>query len=509
MIIEERAGVLKFYGSPSAELFTLEIEESFAGILNQNFRYGPEDNLKSFVTASVDGRPWHDTMWSRDAGVFLRELVSWGYLKHACLLAGNLMRLVERNEEGYYTFPMYFSYGKPGHGSELDGTGAVIIGLISLWRRLDNSSEAKKEIERFLLSGSSPLRYIVNVLEEKPLVPGSGEFGGGMGVEGQFYNAVQNSLVWYVLSEAAAITSELGDDIFAGQLSETKDRLQSNIERYFIGKDGAWIWCIEPETLQPNATVLDYETNRGFAGINGICAMYADTQGFNPIGDGWKFLDVCRNTFDKLLSDPTSLEQYEKYGLYIEFQALFDGLHSSPAYGQGYAAQAALLCNRVAQASRLIGCLAEATVNIPAEYKLDRASRYHFYERMVSPDYFAGRSDRGFDQGCGALNLVSVSEPLKIARLIAGVDDSNQNALMLFPRLPAGWSGYKARNWPVLHGGKLAGMDLLLQSSDGGHLMTAQFTNMISRIEIHPNWFGEENSPIVFENVASFTATLP
>ena len=55
-----------------------------------------------------------------------------------------------------------------------------------------------------------------------------------------------------------------------------------------------------------------------------------------------------------------------------------------------------------------------------------------------------------FDQGCGALNLVNVAEPLKIARLILGIDDSDPADLRWIPRPPHGWQGLEASSWPIL-----------------------------------------------------------
>lgn len=65
----------------------------------------------------------------------------------------------------------------------------------------------------------------------------------------------------------------------------------------------------------------------------------------------------------------------------------------------------------------------------------------------VAGNVFGGES---FDQGCGALNLVNVAEPLKIGRLILGVDDSSPNEVRLIPRLPSSWSSCIAENWPIL-----------------------------------------------------------
>ena len=53
-------------------------------------------------------------------------------------------------------------------------------------------------------------------------------------------------------------------------------------------------------------------------------------------------------------------------------------------------------------------------------------------------------------EGCGALNLVNVSEPLKVARLLLGVDDLSPKYVRIIPRLPPGWKGVEATNWPIL-----------------------------------------------------------
>jgi hypothetical protein len=54
--------------------------------------------------------------------------------------------------------------------------------------------------------------------------------------------------------------------------------------------------------------------------------------------------------------------------------------------------------------------------------------------------------------GCGALNLVNVTEPLKISRLMLGVDDSSTAVVDMLPRLPGSWTSMEARDWPILTG---------------------------------------------------------
>ena len=75
---------LRFYGAPDADLFTRELDASFQGVLKENFYATARDGFPAgFISASAPGMPWGGTMWTRDAGTFLRELVMRGYYQHA------------------------------------------------------------------------------------------------------------------------------------------------------------------------------------------------------------------------------------------------------------------------------------------------------------------------------------------------------------------------------------------------------------------------------------------
>lgn len=62
---------ITFAGRREAEFFCLEAKESPAGALSQNCATDEPRGGPGFVFASVEDRPWHDTMWTRDTGVFL------------------------------------------------------------------------------------------------------------------------------------------------------------------------------------------------------------------------------------------------------------------------------------------------------------------------------------------------------------------------------------------------------------------------------------------------------
>ena len=106
-----------------------------------------------------------------------------------------------------------------------------------------------------------------------------------------------------------------------------------------------------------------------------------------------------------------------------------------------------LLFDDLSMADKALSWLATATFRPVPEYNLHRDSPYYFYERTYSPDA-VGKIP--LDEGCGALNLVNVSEPLKVSRLMLGVDDSSPHSTLILPRIPNSWTGVEAHNWPIL-----------------------------------------------------------
>ena len=456
---------LRFFGSPAADLFTREIEESFHGVLENNFVAKPGNGFPAgFVSTSPAGQIWGGTMWTRDGSTFMRELVMRGYYEHAALLAECLMSLVEKNHEGFYTFPMFFKGSKPGtvdwppsmnvtndlvvprSGTELDGTTSIIIGMLLLWERLPDGHPARNHIREFLSQSASPVNYLKSQLKTQPLVPGSGEFGCGMGCEGEWDNVVQNNLVMLALRAVGNMSEELGSKGLAEDYRNLASKVRDNLEKYLVDKDGGWIWCIDPKTMKPDPAVNDSKENKGFGGINGVASMYADVLGFEPLTSSWKGIQHSEETFQRLYRTPLRLQQFERYGIYTQFDVLAGGLLTSPAYGQGYAIQTMLLYEKLEMADKALSWLANATYNPVPEYKLHRASPYYFYERTYSPDA-VGKMD--LEEGCGALNLVNVSEPLKVSRLLLGVDDSTLECIRIIPRMPPSWKGVEARNWPI------------------------------------------------------------
>lgn len=461
-----RVASLSFSGASSAVLFTKEIEASFQGVLQKDFVPVPANGEPAgFVNASPAGQPWNGTMWTRDAGTYLRELTMWGDYEHAALLAHCLIQLVDRNKDGFYSYPRFFRGDKKASGTELDGSSAIVIGMVLLWERLPADNPTRREIHSFLLSDTSPVAYFRYLLSKQPLLSGTGEFGCGMQVSGDCDNLVQNNLVRLALNAASRMEKTLGLTEQSAQDALLATKLRDSMEKYLVAPDGSWLWAVDPKTLKAEPRVVMAKVNLGFGGMNGVVPMSSDVLGMQPAVTEPDVIQHSEKTFKKIYEEPERKQQFDRYGIWTQFDAIGGGVLTSPSYGQGYALQTMLLTDRLQMADKAMHWLAEATYQPIPEYQLPRSSPYFFYERYYSP-LAVGKITLAV--GCGALNLVNVAEPLKVARLILGVDDSDPGTTVLLPRLPISWTSVEARDWPILTDHGVVRADISFTKSGAG-----------------------------------------
>ncbi|HPO15002.1 MAG TPA: hypothetical protein PLI09_16285 [Candidatus Hydrogenedentes bacterium] len=465
---EDLPGTVQFLGSDTARVYGKEIKKSFKGVLKKNYVKKDKDGFPAgFLHASPPPQVWSGTFWTRDGGTFLRELTLWGLTAHACQTCACLIKLVEKNDAGYFTFPEYFAPGKPGLGNELDGTASIIIGMVLLWERLPIDAPFREQIHAFLHQDASPVRYVLKQLETAPLIAGTGEFGGGCGIPGEHCNTVQNYLILLALEAMARMESRAGFQDDADACKQCATRLMENIERYLVQKNGAWWWCVDPKTFQSDPGIVNHVINKGFGGLNGPGSMYSDALGLEPLAEKHYGVEHSVKTFETLFAVPQRKEQFDKYGIWIQFDEFRAGLSSGPSYGDGYALQAMLLFDKMSMADKALAWMASSTRHPVPEYRIPRKSPFHFYERSYSPEA-VGKLD--LDVGCGALNLVNVTEQLKVARLIVGVDDLDPACVKLLPRIPPSWSGLHASHWPILTPSGLLRADIRVKRTEEGKI---------------------------------------
>jgi len=461
--LSEEGSIINFFGNRDAELFSRELSESMKGVLKYNFVSADSVFPIGFVHASPIPQGWSNTFWTRDGGTFLRELAHWNYIEHASLVAECLIKMVAKNTDGFFSFPEYFDKNFPKSGDELDGTSSIIIGMVVLYNRLPSDDPLRRKLYDFLHQPSSPVAYIQYQLKGKPLLMGEGEFGGGMSIPGFYCNVVQNNLSALALLAVSEMERKEGEELRADTLRIDAGRIFDNMQKYLVDTDGSWIWCVNPVTMKVDTNITQAIVNRGFGGYNGVLSMYADVCGFEPVRNESIFKPSLA-TFMKLYNTPLRKYQFDKYGIWTQFDVFIGGLLTSPSYGQGYATQVMLLSDSIEMASKAIEFLVRQTYQPTEGYVVHRKSPYYFYERMYSPD---APGKVRLEEGCGALNLVNVTEQLKVARLMIGIDDSDPDTLKIIPRLPISWKGYIASGWPVFTSSGVSYIDINFEKIGG------------------------------------------
>ncbi len=451
-LASDSQATISFTGDSLAGLFTRELSESYNGILAYSYISKPNGPLPvGFVHASPPGQGWSGTWWTRDGGTFMREQLLGGSYEHASASADALMNLVDKNGDGFYAFPEYFRNQTKASGSETDGTATIIMSLAALWHRIPDSPFRQK-IYDFLHQTASPVRGLCDQIEKHKLITGTGEFGQGCcGPYKPVCNVVQNNQSWMAIEAAASMEYIHGDTATARSYREYAHRLRDTIVTYFSNPaDRSWYWTLDPVSLAP-VNLNNIVGSENFAGINGCLSHFSDAMGLEPDQFHWKGIDIGLNTFKKLLKYPIRAKGWNSYGLFI-----LGALNQcSPAYDLGYALQTMLIFDMDTLADKAARSLAYYTYNRGQRY-----SPYHFFESWSIPPL-----PNDGTRGCGALNLVNVSESMKCARLMVGIDDRQADTTMILPRCPISWTGYTAQNWPVLTPSGIVRIDIQLNQS--------------------------------------------
>jgi len=105
-------------------------------------------------------------------------------------------------------------------------------------------------------------------------------------------------------------------------------------------------------------------------------------------------------------------------------------------YGQAYLAQSALLLDHMQDATRAV----------------ERAAAFCYhpnYPYIVPEGVIVHPRGHCWFRNGDLGNLMQQAEILKMIRILPGIDDRSPKGLALIPRLPNGWSGIEASDWPV------------------------------------------------------------
>jgi hypothetical protein len=150
--------------------------------------------------------------------------------------------------------------------------------------------------------------------------------------------------------------------------------------------------------------------------------LLADYKGFAPEDDDPNWRPVNQAAYQRLINT------YKPFGFYGQ----------AFGYGQGLVTQAALLLDRMRDATKMLDWAAKQIYNphfdsfiAPEACDIDPTG--HYWYRM---------GDLG--------NGVQEAEIVKMLRLVIGIDDTQPDRLRFYPRMPGDWNEITVKKYPVL-----------------------------------------------------------
>ncbi|HXS13620.1 MAG TPA: hypothetical protein VN734_13010 [Acidobacteriaceae bacterium] len=216
----------------------------------------------------------------------------------------------------------------------------------------------------------------------------------------------------------AEMADSIGDGERAARWRNRAERMKQAIGSQYIVSDAKYgrVWTLESAGWPHKSTVL------------GPLIFPADSNGFAPQDDSPDWRAVNEATYQRLV------DSYQPFGFYGQ----------AMGYGQGFVTQAALLLDRMRDATEMLQWMAKqihdprfGSFIVPEGCEIDSTGRFWY---------------RIGDLGNG----VQEAEIIKALRIVIGVDDVHPNRLQFFPRMPFGWNEIAVNTYPIVfeHAGK-------------------------------------------------------
>jgi hypothetical protein len=364
---------------------------------------------------------YYSQAWSRDLGRSLQELTELGFVNRASHTADFAFRSAQTWAENpnltYNGSPL------PPHWSrvidhpdfaqpfENDGHGLISLFIYKLWQRLpDRDSWLRAHWTGVKAAGDwIPWQFDHSSITgaKDGVLYTTGESAGGKG-----YSIYAD----YVCMDALLGLAQMADSIGETQSAELwRDRAAkmraAMLARYAITdpKYGR-VWTLVDSGWPNRSTVL------------GPLIFLADYSGFAPQDDDPAWRPINEAAYQRLI------DTYRPFGFY----------GWAMGYGQGFVTQAALLLDRMKDATAMLNWTARVVYDseihsfvVPEGAQVDPTGRFIC---------------RTGDQGNG----VQEAEIVKIFRVMIGVDDTQPNRLRIYPRMPYGWTELAIDDYPAL-----------------------------------------------------------
>ena len=387
---------------------------------------------------------YYGASFSRDMGRSLQELTSLGYTSAASRCADYCFHMARV----FTTDPSLKFRGifLPPHWGELvnqpggqpfenDGQGLTMLFLYDLWEQLPNRSQW---LEAHWPDIKAAGDWILWQFADPKI---SGAANGllhttGEAANGSGYSVFADSICMNALRAFAQMADSIDKTRSAAQWCQRADKMQRAITQHYIvtvPKYGR-VWTLAYANWPDKTTVL------------GPLISQADYQGFAPQDGIRAWRAVNKATYQRLI------DTYKPFGFYGQ----------AMGYGQGFITEAALLLDRMRDATTMLNWAAKQIYD----------PKFGFY---IVPEGCEIDSTGRFWYSIGDLgNGVQEGEIVKALRLVIGIDDTQPERPQFFPRLPYGWKEIAVARYPVVfkRAGKIATTHLRYALKRQRHTMT-------------------------------------
>lgn len=372
-----------------------------------------------FGTFTTTDGCYYGESWSRDMGRSMQELADLDYTNETLRCADYCLRTARTNQIEFHGQVLPPHWGrianKPQNWCifENDGHGLVTMSLYELWQRLPDRDEWLRTRWPDVKAAGDWILWQLAHPEISRSTNGilyttseSSRINGG-------YSVYPDYTCMIALQALARMADSIGETNSSEQWRTCAEKMHAAIADQYIINDPKYgrVWTLNDAGWPNKSTVL------------GPLILSSDYQGFAPQDDDAAWHSVNEAAYQRLI------DKYQPFGFYGQ----------AMGYGQGFVTQAALLLDRMYDATTMLDWAAKETYYpqydsfiVPEASDIDPTGRYWY--RM---------GDLG--------NGVQEGEIIKMLRLVIGVDDTQPNRLQFYPRLPYHWQEMAVARYPVLY----------------------------------------------------------
>jgi len=298
-----------------------------------------------------------------------------------------------------------------------DSHGLTMMEMYNLWKRIPNRKEWLKPRWEYLVKAADWIEWQyenpeISEATEKNIRTDSESSGGEHG-----YSLYPDYTCMEGLLAFAQIADSIGDTANAAKWRKYAAKLRDGMSEYIEeNEEYGKTWTHEHSGWPHRTTVL------------APVILASDIQGFTLDDMEQDLLPITISAYERILDNTRKYTPFCAYG-------------AAMGYSQGFVTQAALVLDRMDEASEMLKWTARLTY-YDAPIEKEKYLVPEGAEIIPTGEFWHRIGDLG--------NGVQQAETIKTIRLVMGIDNTGgEYQLRFVPRLPMDWTGIKIANHPV------------------------------------------------------------